>query len=89
MLPFPAQNPSHFLFSEGPTKGLDVSILFQSLSFNYFVGFYCSQGCLNLITFSVTKYLLEFPSFKCPICDPLIALFFASIISYFLAHYLS
>lgn len=33
-----------------------------------------SQGCLNVITFSITKYLLELPSLKCSVCDLLISL---------------
>lgn len=75
MLLFPAQTLSYFSFSEGPTKGLYVSLLLQYLTFNCLVASIVSQGYLNVITFSMTKYLLELPSSKCSVCDLLISLF--------------
>lgn len=70
---YPARAPSQLSFSKEPTKILDVSVLFQHLPFNYLWSSIILIGCLNKITFSMTKYLLESPSLKCSICDLLIS----------------
>lgn len=70
---YPARAPSQLSFSKEPTKILDVSVLFQHLPFNYLWSSIILIGCLNKITFSMTKYLLESPSLRCSICDLLIS----------------